>query len=68
MNDNAVFSTAPRQPKDKTEVPVKMSAGYKVELKDSIVSKDGHQNVKWYDIETSDQQRAWVKSTDVEVI
>ena len=45
-----------------------MGAGYKVELKDSIVSKDGHQNVKWYDIETSDQQRAWVKSTDVEVI
>lgn len=68
MNDNAVFSTAPRQPKDKTEVPVKMGAGYKVELKDSIVSKDGHQNVKWYDIETSDQQRAWVKSTDAEVI
>lgn len=68
MNDNAVFSAAPRQPKDKTEVPVKLGLGYKVELKDSIVSKDGRQSVKWYDIETSDQQRAWVRSADVEVI
>lgn len=57
-------STAPRVPKDKSEVAFEIKEGYKVEITDSVVS----QGTKWLDIETSDLKRGWINAKEIERI
>jgi len=57
-------STAPRVPKDKSEVAFEIKEGYKVTITDSVTS----QGVLWYDIETVDQRVGWINAKDIEII
>ena len=60
----ASLSTSPREPKDKSEVAFEVNAGYKVKIHDQV--KVG--NTLWLDVETTDGNRAWIRSTDIEKI
>ena len=57
-------STAPRTPKDKSEVAFEIKEGYKVNVLDSVKA----QGIKWLDIETIDLRRGWINAKDVEII
>lgn len=57
-------STAPRVPKDKSEVAFEIKAGYKVTINDSVTSGDS----KWLDVETNDSRRGWINANDIEII
>ncbi len=57
-------STAPRAPKDKSEVAFEIKEGYKVTIKDSVTVQGG----RWLDIETVDLRRGWIKAQDIEII
>lgn len=57
-------STAPRTPKDKSEVAFEIKEGYKVTITDSVKA----QGIRWYDIETMDQRRGWINAKDIEII
>ncbi len=63
----ATLGTAPRQPKGK-EVAFKLKEGYKVQLRDSVSSRNGLVTEKWYDVETSDSRRAWVSAKSITII
>ncbi len=57
-------STAPRTPKDKSEVAFEIKEGYKVSITDSVTS----QGNRWFDIETVDLRRGWINAKDIEII
>lgn len=63
----ATLSTAPRQPKGK-EVAFRLKEGYKVQLRDSVSSRNGLVTEKWYDVETSDSRRAWISAKSITII
>lgn len=67
VGNQATFSTAPRMPKDSSEVVLRLTPGHKIEIVDSIGdSKNAGES--WYDVRTSGSKRAWVKAKDIEVI
>jgi tetratricopeptide (TPR) repeat protein len=68
MVPSATLSSAPRVPKDKSEVAFLLNEGYKVELLDSIQTKNGLTVDKWYDVETIDSHRAWINAKDIKII
>lgn len=61
---SAQLSTSPRAPKDKTEVPFALPAGFKV----SIIDKVTTAATVWYQIETPSHRQAWINARDLAVI
>lgn len=64
MAQPATLSTAPRTPKDKSEIAFELGLGRKVELIDSVRVK----NDLWLNVSTSDNRSAWINASDVEII
>ena len=60
----ATLSTAPRVPKDTTEVAFTLGVGFKVTILDSVASKSD----KWINVRTGDNRKAWINSSDIEII
>lgn len=65
MPENVVLSTAPREPRDKEEEAFSLQQGTRVEIIDSIAGKD---NGKWLQVSTDGGHKAWLKTSDIEVI
>ncbi len=56
--------TAPRAPKDKSEVAFELNEGHKVTITDSVKSE----GIKWYNVENGDQQQGWITGKNIERI
>lgn len=65
---SATLSTSPRLPQDKTEEAFLLTEGNKVTIVDSVQNKSGMTMEKWYDVKADDTHRAWIKSSDIEII
>lgn len=65
ISPSTILSTSPRQPKDRSEEALLLHEGTKVEITDSVTNIDG---TKWYDVKVDNNHRAWLKSSDAEII
>ena len=65
---SAVLSTSPREPKNKREESMTLHEGYKIELVDSVKVTADSITTMWYNAKTDADNRAWIKSSDIEVI
>lgn len=65
---STILSTSPREPKDRTEEAMLLHEGTRVVILDSVASPADTTGLKWYDVSIDNHHRAWIKSTDVEVI
>ncbi len=65
MPEKVTLSTAPREPRDKQEEAFELMQGTRVEIVDSIADKT---RGKWLQVATAGGHKAWIKSSDVEVI
>lgn len=63
-----ILSTSPREPKDRSEEAMLLHEGTRVEIIDSVASPADTTGLKWYDVSIDNHHRAWIKSTDVEII
>lgn len=68
VSPSVTLCTVPRVPKDKSEEAFILTAGNKVSIVDSVENKVGDKREKWYDVKADDTHRAWIKSTDIEII
>ncbi len=68
MSHETVLSTAPREPKSKTEEAFLLHEGAKVMLLDSVEVKTDSIVNKWYDVVADETHRAWIKGADIEKI
>ncbi len=68
IEPSTILSTSPRIPKDRTEEAMLLHEGTKVEIIDSITDTGNTSGIKWYDVKVSNNHRAWIKSTDIEII
>ncbi|MDE6535190.1 MAG: tetratricopeptide repeat protein [Muribaculaceae bacterium] len=66
VSPSVILSTAPRQPKDRTEEAMLLHEGTKLQILDSIpgTGKDR----MWYDVKVDNSHRAWVSSDAIEII
>ena len=64
MKQPCDLSTAPRQPKDSSEVAFQLPLGCKVEVVDSVRA----QQELWLNVEAGNNRQAWVLSNNVEMI
>ena len=68
VSPSVTLCTVPRVPKDKSEEAFILTAGNKVTVVDSVENKVGDKREKWYDVKADDTHRAWIKSSDIEII
>ncbi|MBR1883077.1 MAG: tetratricopeptide repeat protein [Muribaculaceae bacterium] len=64
MAEDATFSTAPRAPKDQSEVAFKLKQGIKISVVDSVKVADK----KWCQVKLTDGRVAWILAGDIEII
>lgn len=64
----AVMSTSPREPKSKREEAMTIHDGCKLRIIDSLKVSTDSVTVLWFNAATDDDNRAWIKASDVEVI
>lgn len=66
VSPSVILSTAPRQPKDRTEEAMLLHEGIKLDILDSIpgTGKDR----MWYDVKVDNTHRAWISSDAIEII
>lgn len=66
VSPSVILSTAPRQPKDRTEEAMLLHEGTKLQILDSIpgTGKDR----MWYDVKVDNSHRAWISSDAIEII
>lgn len=67
MPESATLSTAPRTP-SQSEVAFKLLQGSKVEITDSVTTGAAEGATKWYHVESSTGQVAWINAEEVEKI
>ena len=65
---STILSTSPRTPKNRTEEAMLLHEGTKVQILDSVSAKVDSVAVMWYDVQVDNNHRAWIKSSDVEII
>lgn len=65
---STILSTSPRQPKDRNEEAMLLHEGTIVKILDSVTSGTGDNAVKWCEVQVDNAHRAWIKSTDIEII
>lgn len=65
IEPSTILSTSPRTPKDRSEEALLLHEGTKVEILDSVT--DGNA-IKWYDVKVDNNNRAWIKSSSIEII
>ena len=65
---STILSTSPRQPKDRNEEAMLLHEGTVVRILDTVTSGTGANAVKWCEVEVDNSHRAWIKSTDIEII
>lgn len=65
---SAIMSTSPREPKNKHEEAMTLHEGYKIELIDSVKVTTDSITTIWYNAKTDADNRAWIKSADIEII
>ena len=63
-----ILSTSPREPKDRSEEAMLLHEGTRVRILDSVAAPGDTTGLKWYDVSIDNHHRAWIKSTDVEII
>lgn len=66
VEPSVILSTSPREPKDRTEEAILLHEGTKVEILDSVSATNSQ--IKWYDVKIDNNHRAWIKSSDIEII
>lgn len=65
---STILSTSPREPKDRSEEAMMLHEGTRVSIIDSVAAPGDTTGMKWYDVSIDNHHRAWIKSTDVEII
>ena len=65
---STILSTSPREPKDRSEEAMMLHEGTRVTILDSVAAPGDASGLKWYDVSIDNHHRAWIKSSDVEVI
>lgn len=65
---STILSTSPRNPKDRNEEAMLLHEGTLVKIIDTVTSGTGDNAVKWHEVEVDNTHRAWIKSTDIEII
>ncbi len=66
---STILSTSPRTPKNRTEEAMLLHEGTKMQIMDSVSARTDSANVtRWYDVKIDNNHRAWIRSTDVEII
>lgn len=65
---STILSTSPRQPKDRNEEAMLLHEGTVVKILDTVSSGSGANAVKWCWVEVDNSHRAWIKSSDIEII
>lgn len=65
---STILSTSPRMPKNRTEEAMLLHEGTKVQILDSVSAPADTVTIMWYDVQVDNNHRAWIKSTDVEII
>ena len=68
ISKSAILSTSPRQPKHRTEEAMLLHEGTRISIIDSVSAVNDTTGVKWYDVRIDNSHRAWIKSTDIEII
>ena len=67
VSQSATLSTAPRTP-SASEIAFKLPLGSKVEVNDSIATKQDGESHKWYQVQAADGRSAWIIDDDVELL
>lgn len=65
---STILSTSPREPKDRSEEAMLLHEGTRVRILDSVAAPGDTTGLKWYDVSIDNHHRAWIKSTDLEII
>lgn len=65
---STILSTSPREPKDRSEEAMLLHEGTRLSIIDSVAVPGDTTGLKWYDVSIDNHHRAWIKSTDIEVI
>lgn len=65
---STILSTSPREPKDRSEEAMMLHEGTRLVIIDSVAAPGDTTGMKWYDVSVDNHHRAWIKSTDVEII
>lgn len=68
MKPSVTLSTSPRTPKDKSEEAFLLSEGVVVTIIDEVTNSDTGSDVKWFEVTTVDNHRAWISEDDIEII
>ncbi len=64
----SMLSTSPRTPKDRSEEALLLHEGTKVQILDSVTTRNDSVAVKWFDVRVDNEHRAWAKGSDIERI
>lgn len=67
ISPSTILSTTPRTPKDRTEEALLLHEGAKVTILDSLRTGKGAQSL-WLDVRIDNEHRAWIQSSEVEII
>ena len=65
---SAILSTSPRAPQSRSEEAMLLHEGAKVVIVDSISSPTDSIKTMWYDVMFDNDHRAWINSSEVEII
>lgn len=65
---STILTTSPREPKDRTEEAMLLHEGTRVTIIDSVAAPADTTGLKWYDVSVDNHNRAWIRSTDIEII
>lgn len=65
---STILSTAPREPRDRSQEAMLLHEGTKVQILDSVRSTADSIQSTWYDVQVDNAHRAWVNAKDVEII
>lgn len=65
---STILSTSPRVPKDRNEEAMLLHEGTLVKILDTVTSGSGDKATVWHEVEVDNSHRAWIKSTDIEII
>ncbi|MDE6488019.1 MAG: tetratricopeptide repeat protein [Paramuribaculum sp.] len=65
---STILSTTPRAPQNRNEEAMLLHEGARLTIIDSIASPTDSTKTVWYDVAFDNDHRAWINSSDVEII
>lgn len=68
ITPSSILSTAPRAPQNRNEEAMLLHEGAKIKILDSVASPTDSIKTMWYDASFDNEHRAWISSSDVEII